>query len=278
MSDRRTPLVPIVRLWQLALMLATQSARKDLAATWDLLVHPIDFIRCPEYSSVFHQISLPPGSRICDVSSPKLPSAHLAQTHTVVAGDLYADDVSLWRQRVNGWHRRPKLVVFDGRRLPFPDNAFDLTYSISVLEHVEGEGDRDAMAEIVRVTRPGGYVGINMPYDLRRRERFVQHDSYGKPYTGAPIFFSRTYDAALLKERLLHPDVDWEPPVYVYERRYVARLLYAIPRPARWGLTATAPVWANLIYGTTRSLRATQRTTRRLMEISLVGRKRATAA
>lgn len=50
--------------------------------------------------------------------------------------------------------------------LPFPDNRFDITYSVTVIEEV----DADAMiAEMVRVTKPGGQIGviaraIDLPY------------------------------------------------------------------------------------------------------------------
>jgi ubiquinone/menaquinone biosynthesis C-methylase UbiE len=40
--------------------------------------------------------------------------------------------------------------------LPFPDCSFDVVYSFKVLAHVEAI--RDAMAEMARVTRPGGTV------------------------------------------------------------------------------------------------------------------------
>ena len=44
-------------------------------------------------------------------------------------------------------------------RLPFDDDAFDAVASIGVLEHVHETGgrDRDSLAELVRVLRPGGY-------------------------------------------------------------------------------------------------------------------------
>jgi SAM-dependent methyltransferase len=46
------------------------------------------------------------------------------------------------------------VTPFDGRRIPFPDESFDLVYSSSVLEHVT---DADALqAEIRRVLRRGG--------------------------------------------------------------------------------------------------------------------------
>ena len=45
--------------------------------------------------------------------------------------------------------------------LPFESSAFDCTTSFDVLEHLED--DRRALAELIRVTRPGGFIFINVP-------------------------------------------------------------------------------------------------------------------
>lgn len=53
----------------------------------------------------------------------------------------------------------PGTVIGSGMQLPFRDEAFDLTYSSNVLEHVV---DPWLMAEeMVRVTKPGGLVFIS---------------------------------------------------------------------------------------------------------------------
>jgi SAM-dependent methyltransferase len=46
--------------------------------------------------------------------------------------------------------------------LPFPDESFDLAVCTSVLEHVMD--DRAALSEIVRVTRKGGRVWLEVPF------------------------------------------------------------------------------------------------------------------
>lgn len=53
-------------------------------------------------------------------------------------------------------------VVADARFVPFKDNTFDLTFSFGVVEHFEGT--EDAVAEHVRVTKPGGKIIITVPY------------------------------------------------------------------------------------------------------------------
>jgi SAM-dependent methyltransferase len=58
-------------------------------------------------------------------------------------------------------------------RLPYPTAAFDLVLSHEVLEHVQD--DRAAVAEMVRVTRPGGRVVVFVP---NRRYPFETHGHY----------------------------------------------------------------------------------------------------
>ena len=45
--------------------------------------------------------------------------------------------------------------------LPFPDDTFDRVIASEVLEHIPD--DTDAMAEIARVTRPGGSIAVTVP-------------------------------------------------------------------------------------------------------------------
>ncbi|MBN1781538.1 methyltransferase domain-containing protein [bacterium] len=51
-------------------------------------------------------------------------------------------------------HRDYKLTSYNGKRLPYPDNAFDVVISNSVLEHVDDL--ENGFRELSRVTRPGG--------------------------------------------------------------------------------------------------------------------------
>ncbi len=49
----------------------------------------------------------------------------------------------------------------DAHRLPFPDGAFDVVILSEVLEHIPD--DRSAIAEAVRVLRPGGTIAVTVP-------------------------------------------------------------------------------------------------------------------
>jgi SAM-dependent methyltransferase len=52
-------------------------------------------------------------------------------------------------------------AVGDGLDLPFPDATFDRVIAAEVLEHVTE--DRRAIAELVRVLRPGGTIAVTVP-------------------------------------------------------------------------------------------------------------------
>jgi ubiquinone/menaquinone biosynthesis C-methylase UbiE len=63
-----------------------------------------------------------------------------------------------------------EFVTGDANDLPFPDNSFDVTYSIGLLEHFEDV--RQPIAESLRVLRPGGwflgYIVPERPDNLQR--------------------------------------------------------------------------------------------------------------
>jgi len=54
-----------------------------------------------------------------------------------------------------------KLVRADACRLPFPDNMADASVALDLLEHLDD--DSAAVRELARLTKPGGYVFINVP-------------------------------------------------------------------------------------------------------------------
>ena len=49
-----------------------------------------------------------------------------------------------------------EFVTYDGRRLPFEDDSFDLVFCKQVLEHVEDPAE--LLGEVARVLEPGGHL------------------------------------------------------------------------------------------------------------------------
>jgi SAM-dependent methyltransferase len=89
-------------------------------------------------------------------------TGHLAQRLTeggvdVVALDPFPQMLARLRQR------RPDIatVIAPAEEIPFPAGTFDLTYSVATLHHIAGpDRVRRALAEMVRVTRPGGKIVV----------------------------------------------------------------------------------------------------------------------
>jgi SAM-dependent methyltransferase len=73
----------------------------------------------------------------------------------------------------------PGCVTGDATRLPFADGAFDRVIASEVLEHVPD--DRAAIAELVRVLRPGGTVAVTVPRWFPERVCWWLSDAYHAP-------------------------------------------------------------------------------------------------
>jgi predicted O-methyltransferase YrrM len=92
------------------------------------------------------------------------------------------------------WHQA--MVKMDITNITMPDNAFDVIYCSDVLEHVPD--DRQAIQELYRVLKPGGWAVLNVPIIRERtfedsaitsREDRMRHylhplhvRAYGKDY------------------------------------------------------------------------------------------------
>lgn len=157
---------------------------------------PMDPSRYLEFPETLREVRARPGERVLDLASPKLVATFLARRGVdVVSVDELASEVETWMTLAG---RTPGLTfqVADGRSLPFPNDSYDHAYSISVLEHIEGDGDADALRELGRVVRPGGRIVVTLPYadtyweDWRERALYVDHGG-----SADLRFFGRWYDA-----------------------------------------------------------------------------------
>ncbi|MGD9573711.1 MAG: class I SAM-dependent methyltransferase [Thermoleophilia bacterium] len=172
-----------------------------------------------------------------DVSSPKLlPSllAHEGQGRWI-AVDLLDEEIARWRRLDPGLDLR----VEDARSLGLPDASVDAIACVSVIEHVVGDGDAAAMAEMWRVLRPGGVVHLTTNVAARPTEVRTARAVYapagagdaspaGEAGAGAPgVFFERWYDDAGIDARLLGEGWVVEAREYVRERLPVHRWFFA---------------------------------------------------
>lgn len=108
------------------------------------------------------------------------------------------------RVRVSGYDIPPGLVHFESiapkAQLPFPDDRFDLTTCVSVLEFVTEQSAREHLiSELVRITKRGGYIFLATPNSWRLREfhsrrllgHFRRHEGY--PWSSTPAAIRRMF-------------------------------------------------------------------------------------
>ncbi len=194
--------------------------RLGMKKTVGKLLQPINsYTRFPEYWFMGQQIDSQLRSsrrqqrpRILDVGSPKCFGMYIASIHEVDVHltDIYEPAVEesriLWsaiRHRAKG---RVFFSVEDARSLPYKTGAFDVVYSMSVVEHVEGESaDSDSVREMFRVLRPGGRLVLTVPLG----PAYVEQSRMG--FKAAAIatndanryFFQRIYTPAAASARIV---------------------------------------------------------------------------
>jgi SAM-dependent methyltransferase len=113
--------------------------------------------------------------------------------------------------------RSERIACAAGENLPFPPACFDLVFSNEVIEHVRD--DRQAVAEMVRVLRPGGRLALFCP---NRGYPFETHGIYwrGRYHFGnIPLV---NYLPRRWRDRLA-------PHVKVYSRGDLQRLFTGLP-------------------------------------------------
>ena len=107
--------------------------------------------------TVLNQLSLPPGARVLDAGCGSGTMMDVLEHY----GTVFGADSSSWAiasARGRG-HRRVEHAMVE--HLPFQTGSFDLVTCLDVIEHIPD--DERALAELWRVTAPGGHLLITVP-------------------------------------------------------------------------------------------------------------------
>jgi 2-polyprenyl-3-methyl-5-hydroxy-6-metoxy-1,4-benzoquinol methylase len=83
-----------------------------------------------------------------------------------------------------------RFTLYEGEKLPFPDQSFDAAVSVSVIEHVTNPVNY--LSEILRVLKPGGVFYFAFPNRLTPKETHT--GLWGLSYLPAPL--ARAYARA----------------------------------------------------------------------------------
>ena len=144
-----------------------------------------------------------PGQRVLDVAAGAgnvaIPAARAGAE--VVASDLTPELLDAGRAVAAAEGLALEWVVADAQALPFADGAFDVVTSsfgaIFAPDHAK------TAAELLRVCRPGGTIGLlTWPPDGWTADFFTRHAAFGPP-----------------------PPPDFQPPVLWGEERHLRELL-----------------------------------------------------
>ncbi len=69
-------------------------------------------------------------------------------------------------------------MIYDGKKIPFPDGEFDYVFSTEVMEHVPEP--KDFLKEIHRVLKPGGVLILTVPFMVPLHEEPYDFYRYTK--------------------------------------------------------------------------------------------------
>jgi SAM-dependent methyltransferase len=91
--------------------------------------------------------------------------------------ELHGVDVSpAMVERAQETNPEASYRVYDGRRLPYGDGGLDVVFAVCVLHHVDPPDRPALVAEMARVTRPGGLVLVFEHNPLNPLTRRVVRD------------------------------------------------------------------------------------------------------
>lgn len=207
----------------IARALRTRRVVEPRAGLYRLLV-PLEPWRYYELARVAEE---PFAGDCLDVSSPKLLASTLdaAGRGRWIAVDLFADEIARWRVLDPGLDLR----VMDARALDLPDRSVDAIACVSVIEHIAGDGDARAMAEMWRVLRPGGVLHLTTNVAAVHTDVFTGRRVWGEAseQVGERVFFERRYSEEAVARRLLAEGWVEEHREYVCERRPLHERFFA---------------------------------------------------
>lgn len=162
----------------------------------------------------FDELGLRPGQRVLDVGAGF--GRHVYECARrgarVVALDYAADEVVQTRDTLAAMvtageitgDRLVGVLRGDARRLPFADDSFDVVITSEVLEHIQD--DVAAIAEMVRVLKPGGRFAGTVPAWLPEVVNWKLSDEYHAPKS--PGGHVRIYSRTELRAKLVAAGLD----------------------------------------------------------------------
>lgn len=102
---------------------------------------------------------------------------HCAKKGAKAVGiDYSRESINVARQLAErfGVSANVEFIHCDAKSLPYPDMSFDKVVAVDFIEHIEDSQKRDALLEMLRVLKPGGFIIIFTPNGLREWLRSIK--------------------------------------------------------------------------------------------------------
>lgn len=172
-----------------------------------LFINPISSLRYLEFDFAKRHLSVSQKAKILDISSPRVLGFYLCRKHPTITYVMINPDkedrLETKKQLLAFTPHKFILTNTDARKLPYPNGSFDAIISISVIEHIAGNGDRRAVKEMWRVLKHGGKLLIttHVTNTYEEEYRYIdQYNIYNK--NKKKYFFQRMYDKKTIDKRI----------------------------------------------------------------------------
>jgi len=192
-----------IRLWSMRYF-----TDLGIARAFQLFVHPISSIRYFEFDFILRNISTISNLRVLDVSSPREFAFYYCKkmqpdSYTMINPDSM--DVGETKIQADAFNvTNFSVVTGNALSLLYKNKSFDRVISISVIEHIEKDGDSKAIKEMWRVLKPGGKLILTTHIAQHKRVEHRGHDQYNlSNIKRKKYFFQRVYDEESFKKRIL---------------------------------------------------------------------------
>jgi SAM-dependent methyltransferase len=199
---------------------AHNGLRLGLKKTIGKISQPVNYYtRFPEYhyfgEAIQKFIDAAPLDRpikILDIGSPKLLGIYFAAK---TRADLLLTDISelnvdeykvLWEGIKPKAKGSATFLLEDARALKMPDEDVDVVFSMSVVEHIWGEGgDSTAIEEMMRVLKPGGLLVLSVPFGPQfvAQQRVGLAEAVRDTKNEKAYFFQRVYNPEAFQTRIV---------------------------------------------------------------------------
>ncbi len=183
------------------------AARTKTARGFLLRTHEVGLFRrmLPAYREGMQVLEV--GAGTGDFTMPMLESGY-----RLIASDINESMLAVLRRDLDeaGLGDRCEVRVEDVFNLSFPDDTFDLIYSVHVIPRFLNTDDqRAALTEIARVNKPGGmlifnYRNAGSPYNLVTREHATKRSDVAKILADAGMRIDQTRTKHLLNRTLMN--------------------------------------------------------------------------